>query len=150
MGAHPQPQLCLTNAPSPAQRFIFLLEGPGQTSGDQHRPEQMLRHYRQLAGHLSISHLLTCPWCCDSDWQAFGQLSNMAYSRNLTRRKEKKKICHRYYLGFFGFRFVFLGGEFLFVCFVLFVVADYFCGYPTPQIQGQSPQFCLVICGITS
>lgn len=32
MAAHPQPQLCLTNAPSPAQRFIFLVEGHSRDS----------------------------------------------------------------------------------------------------------------------
>lgn len=46
--------------------------------------------------------------------------------------------------------FCFCGVSFFVVVVVLLVTADYFCGYPTPQIKDQSPLLCLVICGITS
>lgn len=45
--------------------------------------------------------MVFCRW-----WQAFGQLSNLAYSCNLPIRKEKRIICHRYSLGFVLFCFV--------------------------------------------
>lgn len=111
-------------------------------SGDQHSPKQMLRHYRQLAGHpillifwlaCGVVPMLTGIWAAQQRGMFLQPTNKEGKEDNLSQ------IFSAFWVGFF------LGVSFLVV-----VVVGYFCCYPTPQIQGQSHLFCLVICGITS
>lgn len=90
---------------SPAQIFIFLVEGHSRDSvldkplgpAQPWADAQALQAIGWALEHYSLIDLpmVLCRW-----WQAFGQLSNMAYSCILPR-KEKRIIYHRYSLTFF-------------------------------------------------
>lgn len=87
---------------SPAQIFIFLVEGHSRDSvldrrlGTSTAPSRC--NWLGTWALLIDLPMVLCRW-----WQAFGQLSNMAYSCSLPIRKEKRIIYHRYSLTFFFF-----------------------------------------------
>lgn len=111
MGAYPQPQVCLTNASSPAQRFTILAAGHSRDSvleGCLGTGTALSRCLGTTDNWLGTRYYLffDFPVVLCQCWQAFGQLSNVACSCNLAIRKEKRIIYHRYSLLFW---WVFLG-----------------------------------------